>query len=139
MELSNRERGFLERLRWTQRIATALGVVLTLVGACYVAWAVYLFDWRVDPRTQVSFDGPIAELAFLYDRYQTILDDVNPQTPVEEFLLDSLRRGMNFSAGTMVMMLRIDLGTLICLMGLVSLTVVVERRRLLRVIRKLQP
>ena len=139
MELSERERGFLERLSWTQRAATGVGGVLTLAGAAYIAWAVYLFDWRVDPRTQASFDGPIAQLAFLYDRHQTILDKIIPETQVEKFLIDSVRRGMNFSAGTMVMMLRMYLGTLICLMGLVALTVVVERRRLLRMIRKLQP
>ena len=136
--LSERERGYLERLSWTQRVATAVGLVLSLVGAGYVAWAVYMFDWRVDPRTQVSFDGPIAQLGFLYDRYQTILDKVVPETQVEHWLVDGIKRGMIFSAGTMVMMLRIYIGTLVGLMGLVTLTIVVERRRLLRLIEKLQ-
>ena len=137
-ELSERERRFLERLDFTQRVATGVGLFLTLAGAAYVAWAVYLFDWRVDPRTQQSFDGPIAELAVLYDRYQKILDRVTPETQTEQWMLDGVRRGMFFSAGTIVMLLRIYLGTLVCLMGLVALTVVVERRRLLLLIRKLQ-
>jgi hypothetical protein len=57
---------------------------------------------------------------------------------VEALLLDSMKRGMVFSAGVMVLMLRVYIGTLVLLMGLIALTVVVERRRLLRVIEKLQ-
>ena len=137
-ELSLPEAAFLARLDRTQKIAAWLGVLLALLGAAYIAWALYLFDWRVDPRTQASFDGPIAQLAFLYDSYQNTLDKIQPQTQVERWLIAGVRRGMIFSAGTMVMMLRIYIGSLVCLMGLVSLTVVVERRRLLRLVEKLR-
>ena len=136
-ELSPREARLLARVRGGQRWATAVGAVLTVVGAAYVAWAVYLFDYRVDPRTQPSFDGPVARLAFLYDRYQSVLDQVAPETQVERWLVEGMKRGMFFSAGVMVMLLRIYIGTLVCLMGLAALTVVVERRRLLRLIEKL--
>ncbi len=137
-ELSQPEAAFLARLGRTQKIAAGVGVVLALLGAAYVCWALYLFDWRVDPRTQASFDGPIAQLAFLYDGYQNTLDRIKPETQVERWLIDGVRRGMIFSAGTMVMMLRIFIGSLVCLMGLVALTVVVERRRLLRLVEKLR-
>jgi hypothetical protein len=136
--LSDSDQGYLDRLQFTQRLATWLGIVLTVLGVAYVVWALHLFDWRVDPRTQSSFDGPVAQLAFLYDSYQGILDRIQPETPVEEMLLAGIERGMFFSAGTMVMMMRIYLGTLVALMGLIALTVVVERRRLLRLIDKLQ-
>ncbi len=137
-QLSERELRWLERLDWTQRVATGVGLLLAVLGAAYMAWAVYLFDYRVDPRTQSSFDGPVSELAFLYDGYQRTLDKITPETPVEQMLMEGAKRGMYFSAGTMVMMMRIYVGTLVCLMGLVALTVVIERRRLLRVIAKLQ-
>lgn len=137
-ELSEREERFLARLSWTQPVASGFGVALALLGAAYVAWAVHLFDYRVDPRTQPSFDGPIAQLAFLYDRYQNILEKITPETEVEGWLLSGIERGMFFSAGVMVMMLRIFIGTLVCLSGLIALTVVVERRRLLRLIQKVR-
>lgn len=136
-ELSDRESAYLARLGRSQPVAAWLGVGLALLGAAYIAWALYLFDYRVDPRTQASFDEPVAELGFLYDRYQKTLDKIIPETQIEGWLLDGLRRGMIFSAGTMVLMLRLYIGTLVCVMGLVALTVVVERRRLLRLVHKL--
>ena len=138
-ELSERDRILLAKVSRGQRASTVAGVLLTLAGVGYVSWAVYVFDYRVDPRTQSSFDGPIADLAFLYDRYQRILDSITPESEVEELLLQGVRRGMYFSSGVMVMMLRIYIGTLVCLMGLVALTVVVERHRLLRMIEQLEP
>jgi hypothetical protein len=136
--LSETDTRWLERLDWTQRVATWVGLVLAVLGAAYVGWGIYLFDYRVDPRTQSSFDGPVSQLAFLYDSYQRTLDKITPETPVEQMLMEGAKRGMYFSSGVMVMMMRIYVGTLVCLMGLVSLTVVMERRRLLRVIAKLQ-
>lgn len=115
-----------------------MGLVLAALGVAYLIWGIYLFDGRVDPRDQPSFDRPIARMAFLYDRYQRTLDKIRPETSVEALLLDSMKRGMVFSAGVMVLMLRVYIGTLVLLMGLIALTVVVERRRLLRVIEKLQ-
>jgi hypothetical protein len=137
-QLSETDTRWLERLDWTQRVATWVGLVLAVLGAVYVGWGIYLFDYRVDPRTQSSFDGPVSQLAFLYDGYQRTLDKITPETPVEQMLMEGAKRGMYFSSGVMVMMMRIYLGTLVCLMGLVSLTVVIERRRLLRVISKLR-
>ena len=138
-ELTERDRILLEKVSRGQRASTVIGIVLTLAGLGYVSWAVHLFDYRVDPRTQWSFDGPVADLAFLYDRYQRILDKVEPESDVEKLLLEGVRRGMYFSSGVMVLMLRIYIGTLVGLMGLVALTVVVERRRLLRMIEQLEP
>ena len=137
-ELSERERAFLDRLQWTQPLAAGLGVVLTLLGIAYVVWACWVFDPRADPREQTSFDGPIARLGFLYDSYQRTIDKIKPESSVEGLLLDLMKSGTFFSAGIMVLMMRLYIGTLVCLMGLIALTVVVERRRLLRLIEKMQ-
>lgn len=135
--LDAHELQFLDRLSAHQKIATVGGLVLTALGAAYVVWAVAVFDYRIDPRTQVSFDAPVANLAFLYDRYQRTIDKIVPETQVETWLFEGIRRGMWFSAGVMVLMLRAFLGTLMFLAGLIALTVVVERRRLLKLIHKL--
>lgn len=137
-ELSERERNFLARLDRTQRVATWFGIAFALLGALYIAWAVAIFDYRSDPRTQPAFDAPVARLGFLYDRYQRVIGKIVPETQVERWLLDGMKRGMFFSAGVMVLMLRIYLGTLVLLMGLAALTVVIERRRLLSVIATLR-
>jgi hypothetical protein len=137
--LTAREARFLARLPRAQRTAAAVGVLLTLAGALYAAWGIWVFDYRIDPRTQPDFDGPVASLAHLYDGYERLIGQIRAETPTETLLLDSMRRGIYFSAGTLVLVMRLFLGTLVALGGLVALTVVVERRRLLAVIRKLRP
>lgn len=133
-----REQAWLDGRPRAQRWATRFGIGLTLLGTLYVAWAVWIYDYRVDPRTQPAFDRPVAALAHLYDGYERILNQIRPETPTEKILLESMQRGMYFSAGTLVLLMRLFLGTLIALSGLVALTVVVERHRLLVLIRKLQ-
>ncbi len=136
--LAEKDERLLARLGWTQRAATAFGIVLTLAGAAYVTWALVSFDPRADPREQPAFDRPIARLAFLYHTYQGILDHILPETDTEKILLSSMKHGMNFSAGIVVMLVRLLIGSLVCMSGLVALTVVVERRRLLRMIAVLR-
>ena len=87
-ELSERELAHLGRLGWTQRLTTGMGLALAVLGVAYLIWGIYLFDGRVDPRDQPSFDTPIAQrMAFLYDAYQRTLDKIRPETSVEALLL----------------------------------------------------
>ncbi len=139
MELDARQERLLARLPRSQRWATAVGISLTLFGTLYAVWGIWMFDYRIDPRTQWGFDRPVTALAHMYDGYERILAQIRPETPTEKVLLDSMRRGMFFSTGTLVLMMRLFLGTLIALAGLVALTVVVERHRLLAMIYRLRP
>jgi hypothetical protein len=85
-----------------------------------------------------GFDGPVANLAFIFERGMILVENAAPQTPSEARMLNALGRNMKFSAGIMVTMMRIFLGTLAMLGGFIMMTVAVERGRLLRLIAKLQ-
>jgi hypothetical protein len=67
-----------------------------------------------------------------------MVESAVPQTPTEERLLRGLARNLNFSAGVMVLLLRIFFGTLAVVTGLAIMTVVVERARLLAMIQTLR-
>ncbi|HTO70993.1 MAG TPA: hypothetical protein VMR31_14120 [Myxococcota bacterium] len=137
-DLSERESKHLRAVRATQRRFAAAGVVLVLLGAAYVTWGVLHFNPHGDPRVDPGFDGPVAKLAFLFDRGLEKIDNTTPQTPTEAFLLHALSRNMQFSTGVMVMLMRIFLGLFTLVTGLLTMTVVVERGRLLRVIKRLE-
>jgi hypothetical protein len=138
-DLTRAQARLLVSLRRTQRWITALGLLLALSGASYAFWGVYRFDANADPRKEPGFDLPVARLAFAYDEQQRTFKKIRPETFTEHVLMDSLVRGMNFSAGFAVMLMRLFLGTLVMLSGLVILTVMVERQRLLEIIGLLTP
>jgi hypothetical protein len=96
------------------------------------------FDPRGDPRQDPGFDRPVASLAFIFQRGMVLVENAEPQTPSEAAMLRALGRNMNFSAGVMVTMMRMFLGTLAMLAGFIMMTVAVERARLLRLIAKLE-
>lgn len=133
-----REASFLSRVRAHQRPLAIGGAVLALLGASYLAWGILRYDQRADPRDNPGFDGPVANLAFIFQRGQLRVEKAEPQTPSEARLLHALARNMQFSAGIMVLQVRIFLGTLALLGGFIMMTVVVERARLLRLIKRLQ-
>jgi hypothetical protein len=133
-DLSRSQAQLLVRLHRTQRWIAALGLLLTLGGASYAFWGVYRFDANADPRQEPGFDLPVARLAFAYDEQQRTFEKIRPETFTEHVLMESLVRGMNFSASFAVMLMRLFLGTLTLLSGLVILTVGVERQRLLAII-----
>ena len=136
--LTEKDRRYLRQMAWMQPGALITGILGFVLGVAYVAWAVLIFDFRQDPREQGAFDVPIQEIADVYDGYSWTISKIIPESDTEAILLESMRGGLKFTTGIMVMLLRIFLGTLVALMGLVSLTVVVERRRLLHVIDRLQ-
>lgn len=137
-ELTERQTGWLEGLGRGQRISSVLGGVLLLAGIGYIAFAVASFDPRADPREQPSWDRPVAGLADLYSPYRPILRAIRPQTDVEHLLLDGVKLSLAFSTGIMILLVRILIGTILCLSGMAALTVVVERRRLLALIAQLR-
>ena len=136
-ELTDAQRGWLEKLQRGQRISSVLGLVLALAGATYVAWAVMIFDPMADPREQTRWDRPVAQLADLYRPYRSILEAIKPTTYNERLLHEGVQRNLAFSSGVMILLVRVLIGTVACLAGLAALTVVVERRRLLVLIAQL--
>jgi hypothetical protein len=137
-ELSAHQARLLRRLSATQRVTTAAGVLLALLGALYAGWGVLRFDPLATAAEHASFDAPVSALVTLYAPVFHVVDQVRPRTDVETVLLSSLRGNMNFSLGVYVTLMRVFLGALAFVMGLVMLTVVVERQRLLRIIDALR-
>ena len=138
MSLPPKEARLLASLARTQPWVAAVGLALALLGAGYATWGVLRFDPQADPRRDPGFDRPVARLAFLYQGTQGGVEQIRPETSTEAVLRDTLLGGMHFGSGVVLMLLRLFLGTLMALLGSVMMTVVVERRRLLRIIGRLQ-
>ena len=136
--LEDKQSRFLAGVQRRQKPIAITGALIAVAGALYLAWGVLRFDPRADPRVNPGFDGPVAELAFIFQRGMVIVENAVPQTPSEARMLRALAKNMNFSAGVIVTMMRIFLGTLAMLGGFIMITVAVERARLLRLIAKLQ-
>jgi hypothetical protein len=131
--------GFVERVRKSQRPFMIAGIVLALAGAAYLTWAIARYNPRLDPRDDPGFDRPIAQIAFLFEAHQARLEQrVDDATPREIGLMRGLLMNMAFSAGMMVLLVRVFIGTILLVSGLSIMTVVVERARLLAVIHRLK-
>jgi hypothetical protein len=136
---AERDERFVAGVSRSQRPFLAVGIVLALAGAAYLVWAVARYNPRLDPRDDPGFDRPVAQLAFLFDAYQDRLETTaEGATPRELALMRGLNRNMAFSAGMMVLLVRIFVGTILVVFGLSIMTVVVERARLLAVIGRLR-
>ena len=134
-----RDDRFVASVRRSQRTFLAIGAVLALAGGAYLCWAIARYHPRVDPRDDPGFDRPIAQIAFLFDAYQERLEkSAESATPRELALMRGLNRNMAFSAGMMVLLVRVFVGTILLVFGLSIMTVVVERARLLAVIGRLR-
>jgi hypothetical protein len=128
----------LARVGRRQRAAILTGLALVALGGLYALWGIGRFDPRTDPRAEPGFDRPIAELAFLFDRKDRALGNIEPGTSMERFLVRELRYQIQLTTSLIILLLRLFVGTLVLTAGLILLTVVVERRRLLGVIRRLR-
>jgi hypothetical protein len=137
-ELDESQGRMFGRLTRSQRPMVIVGAVLALLGAAYLVWGVTRFDPGTDPRLNPGFDWPVARLAFLFERGHFVVDNTAPQTPTEARLLRVLSSNMIFSAGVMVLLLRIFFGTLALVSGFAIMTVVVERARLIAMVRRLR-
>jgi hypothetical protein len=136
--LSERDERLLRRLDRTQPVAAIAGLILVLLGAAYLAWALLHFDPKGDPKLDPGFDRPVARIATLFAPYQSFLERIETQTPLEARLVKSLSRGMNLCAGLMLLLVRALFGSGLILTGLAAMTVFVERRRLLHVVGRLR-
>jgi len=136
--ISESDERLLRRLGTTQRLAACMGLLLAVVGVGYVVWAVLLFDPRADPHEQPQWDGPVAGISTLYDRFNPLLNAIRPETENEQLLLSGVKANLRFSTGLLILATRVLIGTVFTLGGLAALTVVVERARLLKVIQQLR-
>ena len=137
-DLHEAQSRLLGRLSRSQKPMATAGALLALLGAAYLVWGVRRFDPSADPRENPGFDWPIARLAFVFEEGRFVTDNALPKTPSEDRLLRGLSRNMDFSAGVMVLMLRTFMGTLALVSGFAIMTVVVERARLIAIIRRLR-
>ena len=137
-ELQEAEVRAFERIARHQKPMAIGGLVLAILGAVYLGWGVSRFDPREDPRVNPGFDWPVARLAFIFDRGRAQLERAEPETKSEQQMIRRVQRNMDFSAGVMVFLLRTFCGTLAFVLGLTMVTVVVERARLIALVRRLQ-
>ena len=139
-DMLEKDERLVASVRKSQRTYLVIGIVLALAGAAYLTWAIARYNPRLDPRENPGFDQPVAQIAFLFHAYQEQLELKAPDaTPKELGLMRGLSRNMQFSAGMMVLLVRVLIGTLVLVFGLAVMTVVVERARLLAVIGRLKP
>jgi hypothetical protein len=136
--LDQRQERYLGRVLRGQRRVQIAGILLALAGAGYVAFGVYHFHPARDPTAERSFDRPIAQVGRLLERYRAALRRLPPQTPQEQFLMSELASQTRITAAVAVLLLRMFVGTLVTVAGLICLTVAVERHRLLALIATLR-
>lgn len=136
--LSDRQLTLVRSLPAEQRNARIAGVLLTLMGIAYMAWSFTRFDIGVDPARNIGFDAPVTKpVATIFDARRKGLDLFGPTTRREEFLIHRQILGMNFSGALLLLGFRMTLGLLPLMLGLSTLTVVIERARLLHIVAAL--
>jgi hypothetical protein len=137
-ELSERDAQLVARMRRSERPTLAWACALMLLGTSYVAWGTLRFDPRAPVEDHMSFDYPVSSLGKLYGPYAPFLRLTRPDTDTEAMLLAGFKANVSFSVGIMITLMRVFLGILVVVMGLVALSVRLERRRLLDVIERMQ-
>ena len=69
-------------MRRRQRPIAIAGALLALAGAAYLAWGVLRYDPLADPRENPGFDGPVAHLAFIFERGMILVENAVPADAV---------------------------------------------------------
>jgi hypothetical protein len=136
-QLSGPDARLVARMERNDRPTFVWACVLMLAGSAYAGWGLLRFDARADTEEHMSFDRPVSSLGRLYGPYAPLLRVVKPHTEVESMLFVSLKHNMAFSVGIMMTLMRVFLGILMIVMGMVALSVRLERRRLLDVIARM--
>jgi hypothetical protein len=137
-ELSERDARLVARMQRSERPTLVWACVLMLLGMSYATWGALRFDPRADIEAHMSFDRPVSALGELYAPYAPFLRLTRPTTDTEALLLAGLKANMAFSVGVMITLMRVFLGILLLVKGMVALSVRLERRRLLDVIARMQ-
>ena len=138
-ELNRRQRKLLAGFARNQRYALVSGLLLCCIGVAYIVWAVLRFDPLADPARDRAFDAPLTQrIATLHSGLARQLDRHHFQTEGERVLAWQLRRSVHFSVGLLVAGYRAVLGLLAVVLGLATLTILMERRQLMKIIHILQ-
>jgi len=137
-EISERQERLIRQVTRTDRPILIWGCVLMLIGCAYGAWGAIRFNPRAPLTAHVSFDRPVSQLALLYRPYQRIIALAQPRSDLEGMLKTGLEANIAFSMGLTMTLIRVFAGLLVLVMGMVALTVRMERRRLLSVIHTLR-
>jgi hypothetical protein len=133
--LSDRQRALLGALPRQQRIAGLFGIACGVAGILYIAWAISRFDPAGDPAEGIGFDAPVTRpVATLYVEYRDSLAKREFEDYQARALARSLGYNMNFVAGLLLLSFRVILGLMVTLLGFATMTVVIERRRLIRIL-----
>lgn len=133
--LSNRQQALLAALPKQQRIARISGIACSLAGIFYIAWAITCFDPTGNPTEGIGFDAAVTKpVATLFVKYSDYLKKREWDGSQARALAGSLNRNMNFSAGLLLLAFRVILGLIVTLLGFATMTVVIERARLLRIL-----
>jgi hypothetical protein len=138
MALSDRDARLVARLHRSERPTLIWACVLMFLGASYATWGALRFDPRAAIHDHMSFDRPVSSLGELYGPYAPFLRLVRPGNDVEVILMKTLKANIAFSVGIMMTLMRVFLGILMLVMGMMALSVRLERRRLLDVISRIQ-
>lgn len=138
MALSEGDARLIARIERSELPTLIWACVLILAGASYATWGALRFDAQGDIPSHMSFDLPVSSLGELYAPYAPFLRLAEPETDIEAILMKGLKANMAFSAGMMMTLMRVFLGILMLVMGMVALSVRLERRRLLNVIARIQ-
>lgn len=136
--LSERDAKLIARMERSERPTLIWACLLLVLGLSYGAWGALRFNPRAPIEQHMSFDRPISSLGRIYDPYTPFLRLAKPDTDVEAILLAAIKGNMAFGVGVMVTLMRVFLGILVAVMGMVALSVRLERRRLLDVIARIQ-
>jgi hypothetical protein len=137
--LTARQQQLLGRLARSQPWVWAAGAALVVASSAYLVWSVRQFHPRANPALVTTFDAPLVRpIAQGYARLELRLARFEPRTASELRLAHGLRRTQRFSAGLLILATRALLGVLGGLLGLATLTVAAERRRLLAIVARLR-
>jgi hypothetical protein len=124
--LSDREHGYLKRLRWRRRAAIAFGLLLTTAGGLYAIWGAGQFQAdlgiEVSQERSVATWDPLARLALLFAPYHERLREAEPETEAERILIGELGEQTTLTARLVVLLIRILFASLVLTAGLILLS-----------------
>ena len=135
--LHDRDARTLARLRAIQRPLLVAGVVLFLLGALYMLWAVNRLHSTPAAAEPDAFDRPIAGLARLIGSAQQRLSRAQPATSLERSLLAELLAQLDLSGRLLLLVLRLLVGSIVATAGLALLATTFAQRPLLGIFRRL--
>jgi hypothetical protein len=135
--LHDRDARTLARLRARQRPMLLAGALLFLLGAGYMLWSVDRLHSTPAAAERDAFDRPIAGLARLVGAAQDRLTRVQPATPLETSLLEALRERTDLTGRLLLLVLRLQIGSILATAGLALLATTFAQRPLLGIFRRL--